>query len=969
MGGPVSSPVFIGREAELTTLAAELDTVEAGEGSAVLIAGESGIGKSRLVTELGTAARERGFTVLTGECLELAEGELPFAALIGALRSLPDLDVSGTVLAGQGEEEGAQARVFERLLEVLVDLARRAPLLFVVEDLHWADRSTRDFIAFLVRNLRRERLMLLATYRSDELQRRHPARPFVLELERSGQARRIDLGPFGEAELALQLGAITGATPDPELVGHLLARSEGNPFFAEELVAASLSPGAALPDSLRDAMLLRVEALPERAQSLLRIAAIGGRTVEHSLLSVVSGLDEAELDEGLREAISGNTLVQAPGAAGYSFRHALLREAVHEDLLPGERRTLHLALAEALSERPELGSGPAAVAAEIAHHWYEAHELPAALRSSIEAGVAAERIHAIAEAGIHFQRALAIWEAGEPEAGELPLSRVEVMRRAAEAENLAGDPARATALARAALELIDADGDPVTAGLVQERIGRFVWSEGRGEDSLAEYLRAAELMPEDPPSAERALVLASVGQVLMLLNRFEESTAPCEEALAIARQVDAPGIEAHALNTLTAIHSSGGEYQRGVEAAATARRIALGLDLVVEVGRGYVNGSDALDQAGRIDDAIALAEEGIEVCERLGARRSFGDFLAAEITNRQLRSGRWSEAERAMAEIEERRPSGIVEGQVSLQLAQLAADRGDLEEASRQAARARDVVVRSGGAMWLAPLYVAEATISLWRGEPEAAASAIDECLALVEGADPPFFTSALYEVGTRAAADTAERTTDEAVRGSCLGRASELLARLDAGLAAIPGTAPPQALAARASCHGELCRISGDDAAGAWQEAGALWRDRGDGYRAAYAAWREAEAILPTGGERRHLADLVGRALETARTLGARPLAAELEALARRGRLEPAVDGTAPDGGAPVDALAAFELTAREVEVLALLADGRTNPEIAAELFISQKTASVHVSNILRKLDVRNRGEATALAHRLGLG
>jgi DNA-binding CsgD family transcriptional regulator/tetratricopeptide (TPR) repeat protein len=992
MSGPVSSPVFVGRETALATLATGLDAAEAGHGSAVLVAGESGIGKSRLVAELGSRARERGFTVLTGECIELAEGDLPFAALVGALRSLwresdgdarailgerseelsrllPELGSGDPTAMEEGEEAGAQARLFERLLGVFTALARETPSLVVIEDLHWADRSTRDFIAFLVRNFRRERLLLLATYRSDELHRRHPVRPFVLELERSGQATRVDLEPFDAGELAQQLTAITGTVPDAGSVERLLVRTDGNPFFAEELVAASLAPEAALPDSLRDALMLRVEALSDRAQSLLRIAAVGGRTVDHSLLALISPLGEVELNQGLREAISGYVLVQEPGTAGFSFRHALLREAVYEDLLPGERRALHVALAEVLSGHPELAGGPAAGAAEIAHHWYQAHELPAALRTSIEAGLAAERIHATAEAGIHYQRALEIWEAGEAAAGQLPLSRVEVLGRAAEAENLAGDPARATALARAALESIDLERDPVAAALLQERIGRYVWTEGRGEDALAEYLRAAELMPADPPSAERALVLASVGQVLMLLNRFEESTAPCEEALEIARQVDAPGIEAHALNTITATFSSRGEYERGAEAAATARRIALGLGLVVEVGRGYVNGSDALDQAGRVEEAIDLAKEGIEVCGGLGADRSFGDFLRAEITSRQMRSGHWAEAESAMAEIEERRPSGIVEGQISMQLAQLLADRGSLEEASRQAARARSIVVRSGGAMWLAPLHVAEATISLWRGEPVAAAAGIDECLALVEGADSPFFTAGLYEMGTRAAADIGERTADRALRLSQSEVARGLLARLDAHLAAIAGTPPPQALATRASCVGEICRLSGEDAAGAWRDAGALWRVQGDPYRVAYAAWREAEAVLLGGGGSREAGARVGEALEIARGLGAGPLATELEALARRGRLELTVDGAAEERQGPEAALEGFDLTPREVEVLALLADGRTNPEIAAELFISQKTASVHVSNILRKIEVRNRGEATAFAHRLGLG
>jgi DNA-binding CsgD family transcriptional regulator len=992
MSAPVSSPIFVGRGAALTTLAAGLDSATAGNGSTVLIAGESGIGKSRLVTELSSRARERGFTVLTGECLELAEGELPYAPLIGAMRSLlrergtedaaevlgdqsgelsrllPELRSGSGAPAGALEVEGAQARLFEQLLGALSRLGREDPVLLVIEDLHWADRSTRDFIAFLVRNARRERLALVATYRSDELHRRHPLRPFVLELERSGQATRVDLEPFDGTELKEQLTAIAGVVPDPELVERLLARSDGNPFFAEELLAASGSPGGALPESLRDALMLRVDSLSGRAQSLVRIAAVAGRTIDHSLLAAVPSLAEEDLNDGLREAISAYVLIHDPSSTDYSFRHALLREAVYEDLLPGERGGLHVALAEALAEHPQYGSSPAATAAEIAHHLHEAHELPAALRASIEAGLAAEDVRALAEASLHFQRALEIWDVAAGADPEPPLSRLEVTRRAAEAENLAGDAARASALARAALALVDPDRDPVTAALIQERIGRYMWTEGRGEESVAEYRRAVELMASEPPSVEGALVLAAFGQVLMLCNRFAECLPPCEEAVAIARQVDAQSIEAHALNTLAATYCDRGEPERGVEATIESREIASRLGLVEEIGRSYVNGSDALDQAGRVEQSIALAREGIERCEELGAGRGFGDFLRAEIATRQIRSGCWAEAERALLEIAESRPSGIVEGQVELLLAQLRADQGRFEEAERHAGRAREIVVHSGGPMWLAPLYMAETTISLWRGEPDVAAAAIDRCLALIEGAETSFYTAGLYEIGTRAAGEIGERTRDAAGRDGQLAKGRALLARLDAVLEAIPGERTPTTLASRATCAAELTRLSGEDGPAAWRQAQALWQERGDSYRAAYAGWRGAEAALTGSGERGKAEGLAGEALALARELGAVPLASELEALGRRGRLELGGAARSGDGGSKTE-LDELELTPREVEVLARLADGKTNPEIGAELFISQKTASVHVSHILAKLGVRNRAEASAVAHRLGVG
>jgi DNA-binding CsgD family transcriptional regulator len=990
MSAPVSSPVFVGREASLAILGAALDDAAAGDGSTVLVAGESGIGKSRLVAELSVRARERGFTVLTGECLELAEGELPYAALIGALRSLlrerpsedagevlgdrsgelarllPELRPAGGPAGGAFDVEGAQARLFEQLLGTLSRLGSEAPVLLVIEDLHWADRSTRDFIAFLVRNARRERLALVATYRSDELHRRHPLRPFVLELERSGQATRVDLGPFDDGELREQLTAIAGVAPGPELLERLRERSDGNPFFAEELLAASAGPGGALPESLRDALLLRVESLSEQSQSLLRIAAVAGRTIDHSLLVAVTSLGEEQLNAALREAISGYVLIHDPNSTGYSFRHALLREAVYGDLLPGERRSLHVALAEALEAHPEYGSSPAATAAEIAHHWHEAHDLPQALRASIEAGLGAERIRALAEASLHFQRALEVWDVAAGSGEEPALGRIEVMRRAAEAEGLAGDAARATALARAALEMVDPDRDPVTAALIQERIGRYMWIEGRGEESLPENRRAVELIPADPPSAERALVLAALGQMLMLCNRFDECLPPCEEALAIAREVDAESIEAHALNTVAATYCHRGEPGRGVEATSEAREIANRLGLIEEIGRSYANGGDALDQAGRVEEAIALAQEGIERCQELGAGRGFGGFLRGEIAFRYLRSGRWAEADSLVLSIAEARPSGVVEGQVNLILAQLRADQGRLEEAVGHARRAREIVVYSGGGMWLAPLCVAEATIHLWEGEPEVAAAGIDRCLGLIEDAETSFYTACLYEFGARAVAEIGERTADERTREAQLTKGRALLARLDSVLGGTAGTPPPAALASRAACAAELTRLSGEDGVGAWLGAQALWQEVGDSYRAAYAGWRAAEATLAGEGKHSDAEDLAGKALGTALELGATPLASELESLGRRARLELSVEEH--PGDAPTE-LAEFDLTPRELEVLARLAEGMTNPEIAAELFISQKTASVHVSHILAKLGVGNRAKAAALAHRLGVG
>ncbi len=986
MAGPVSSPEFIGREQELATLEAVLSSAESGEGAFALIAGESGVGKSRLTNELSGRARARGMSVLVGECLELAEGELPYAPLVGALRSLlresgeegmqrlvssahselerllPELATEGPKREQQ-DNAGAQARLFEQLLTAIANVARQCPLLLVIEDLHWADRSTRDFIAFLVRNARREPIALLLTYRSDELHRRHPAKRFVADLERIGGALRIHLRPFSREELTQQVTAIVGGLPAPELVGGLLERSDGNPFFVEELLAVS-GGGAALPASLRDALLLRMEVLPPVSRSLLQVAAVAGRTVDHELLGAVTALTEEELNDGLRTAVEHHLLAHDSASMGYSFRHALLREAVYDDLLPGERRALHISVARALTGNPELNGGGAA-AAELAHHWFAAHELQEALPCSISAGVAAEATRAMAEAIVHYGRALEIWDAVAPEdESELPLSRREVLHRAAEAEHLAGEPDRAIGLARLALGLIDERTDPVGAALAHERLGRYVWQAGRDQEALLVYRRAVELMPSEPPSEQRAFVLAAEGQVLMLCAGIAEAEMRCAEAVAIAGEVRAPAVEAHALNTMVVIHAEHGGFQEAVGAAARARAIATELDLVQEIGRSYVNGSDALDQAGLVEESILLAREGVERVRALGADRGFGDFLRGEISTRLLRLSRWDEAAELLAELMAHSPSGVTEAMCRNHLAQLCAERGEHELATTHHQRAREVLLDAADSQWLADLQKSAATNALWQRRPEDAARAVAECLDAVEQAERLFMTARLYELGARACADQAARSPgDQAECARQMEAAQALLARMDARILATNSRCP-LVLAARIACAAEISRITGVDEVASWSATERSWEQLGDGYLAAYAQWRGAEASF-TDGKRERAQDLARRAFSTASAIGAAPLAQEITAFARRARLElsESTAGTTSDR-----ALERLDLTARELEVLRLLAGGRTNREIATELVISDKTASVHVSHILSKLGVRNRVEAASLAHALGV-
>ncbi len=977
----VSSPVFVGRAEELRTLDGALAAARGGTARTVLVSGESGVGKTRLLTEFSARACAGGARVLTGACIELGEGELPLAPVAGVLRGLGyalDGDALDAVLgparpalahlhpglqgAGDAAPVADQGRLFELLLGTLARLSERAPLIVAVEDLHWADRSTRNLLAFLIRNLRDECLLLVATYRSDELHRRHPLRPFLAAQERARGVERIELDRFGAAELAEQLTAILGAPPERELARRLLERSDGNPFFAEELLAAARTGAEGdLPETVRDALMLRIERLAPAAQSVLSVAAAAGARVRHPLLLAAAGLPEDALDDALRELVTHHALV--PGDDGYAFRHALLREAVYSDLMPGERSRVHAALARALDARPELAAdGDATSAAARAHHWWSAHQLDEALAASVEAGRAAERIGAFPEAQRQYEAALDLWDRVEG-AGALARSdHVDVLRRAAHAAHLSSEYDRAIALAQAAAAELDAARDPVRAALVQERLGRYLWVAGRGDEAGPCYRAAVALLPAEPPSAERARVVAAEGQLLMLRGHWDEATARCREALAVARRAGARAEEGHALNTLGLCLAEAGDRADGEAALRQALAIAGELQQPDDLGRAFCNLGDCIDQAGRIEDAAEVSREGIDACRALGLRGYLG-LLLCERAQRLLRLGRGDEAESLVERAIAARPGGMVEGLAQGTRGLLDEARGDTAAARERFALAREHLGPDASISWTGPLDAGAAELELWDDRPDAARAVVERALARHEGQADAFHVARLLWAGVRAEADIAERARAPAGPAAVRlagERAAVIAGRVDARA----GKPAPEVLLYGALCDAERTRLAAAPDPAAW--APAIERADALGIVAvgAYSRWRQAEAALALG--RRHLAaEPLRAAASAAARLGAQRLQEAVAALARRGRID--LGGVVPEG-ADGGAVERLGLTSREREVLRLVAAGRTNREIGAALYMSPKTASVHVSRILGKLGVRGRVEAATAAQRLGL-
>ena len=1003
MAGGVASPRFVGRSAELGRLEAAFAQVSSGAPVTVCVGGEAGVGKTRLVSEFAARVRQSGGRVLLGGCIELGEGALPFAPIVEALRGLGrELEPDGLdKLVGPGQpmlarllpELGqvpaeprsvgltagpwAQARLFDAVLALLERLAGRSPTVLVVEDLHWADRSTLDLLAFLVHNLQAGALLLVLTYRSDELHRRHPLQPLLAGLDRSGRAERLEVDRFDLADLADLLTGILGAAPDDGLLERIYDRSQGNAFFAEELVAAGQQDdGRGLPPRLENVVLTRIQVLPDDTQAVLRIAAAASRPVEHGLLAVVAQLPEAELLGALRAAVAHQVLVPDAVSETYAFRHALTEEALYGQLLPGERARLHAAFARAISEQPDLvGSNPAAKLARLAYHWVRAHDPVHALPATIQAGLQAQAAYAFADAQQHFETALELWDQVPDAAEHAALSRAKVQRHAAESAYTAGDPVRAIALTRAALAQVDPGDDPVQAGLLHGRLGGYLAATG-GQGAMAEYEQAVALVPPAPPLVERAEVLAEFGQALMIQARYRDSRALCEEAIAIASQVDAPVEESHARRALGVDLAFLGDLEGGIEQLRAACRIAEAVAKVDDLARALTSLAGLLETFGRLEEATTVALEGAEMASRQGLARWHGPFLAASAARSLLALGRWAQAEAMLRQAMSRLAPELAATHVYIHTiyAQLDLGRGLADSAAAHLALAHDASAQTATQAWLAgPLAARTAELALLEGRPADASTAVAEGLKLLGLL--PHLAASLYTLGLRAAADRAElararRTEEEELEARAVGHelVAQQRARAPAG-AANPAAAPsPRVEAEALTGEAELARLDGRTDPHLWEVAAKAWERLGEPHPTAYARWRQAEAQLLGGLARELVEPSLRAAYATARELGAAPLRAEIEALARRGRLNLSTSTATSPEPKPPSPLDGLGLTAREQEVLALVALGRTNSQIAETLFISPKTATVHVSNILGKLGVRNRVEAATVAHRLGI-
>jgi DNA-binding CsgD family transcriptional regulator/tetratricopeptide (TPR) repeat protein len=959
---------FVGREHERKRLADAVAQARAGRSRVVVIAGEAGVGKTALVEHVAAGAEAAGAVVLAGACVDLGSEGLPLVPFTSALRRLvrqvgrsalaellPGTDLARFVPEIADPEvapSGDQTRLGQLFITLLDRLAAENPVLLVVDDLHWSDQSTRDLLGVLARGLAGSRVLILVTVRTDDLQRGHPARAFLADLQRLRWVERMDLGRLSRPEVAELVAGILGDRAPAATVDRIFARSEGNAFFAEELLRAEAT-GSGPAASLRDLLLSRIERLPEPSQRVVRVAAVGGRRVSHHLLAAAAGMADEALLRGLRGAVDGHIL--EADATGYVFRHELVREAVVDDLLPGERMALHHAYARALDAAPELVP-PERAAVELVHHWCGAAELAKALPALLRAARAAGDLNAYAEQHQLLRRALDLWsqipDAATAAAGE-NLTHGDVVAAAAEAAYRAGDQRRALELVDRALADAGEQADPDRVALLLARRGRLLI--GLGQDALG-TLRDAERLAAAAGPAARAAVLDVLGVAHIHDGAAMEACRASAEAARLAAEVGDDELQVAARLTSGMAMANLGRYEHGLAELEQARVLADRGRQPTGLTRAYVSLSYLLWAIGRYPDAIRVATTGAEVARRAGLIRSLGGHLAANLAASLFAVGRWEDADREVARGLDPDPPGIYGAGTRFVAAELALARGEVSRAQQQVAVARGALRdRYALAEGAQPLARLTAEIAL-------RANRVDEARQAVVGAlgahrwrgDAAHAWSLLT---TAAAVETHART--RGTPGSD-GESDDWLGVLSEVAASLPTDAPPWR-AARLQFDAELA--SADAPSPAWGEVAAAWDQAGVVHRAAQARLRAAEAAL-AGRQRARAREWLTAAAEQADRLGALPLAADARRVARGAGIE---IGGAPAGRSGRDP-DLRGLTQRETEVLRLVADGCSNRQIAARLFISEKTAGAHVSRILAKLRVPGRGAAAAAAYRLGL-
>jgi DNA-binding CsgD family transcriptional regulator/tetratricopeptide (TPR) repeat protein len=981
---------FVGREGELSRLLSAVG----GDARLVLVTGDAGVGKTRFVTEGMRRVAAGGTVVAWGGCLPMRE-TLPLLPLVDALGELNRMD-RGAVLESAlevapryvrvevarllpelgpetveaaGPETGQRDRLFAAIADLFGGVARRRRIVLVVEDVHWADAATLDCLTFLTRARRDPAVPVVVTCRSDEA----PLEPHVVDwLARSrerGGVVQVGLGPLSRDEVAEHVAVISGSPAPAAAVDELYARAEGNPFFTEQLVAAAsaeggLAAGVGLPARLAELLVTRAARCSGVARTVLSTLAVAGRPLGEELIGAVSGLVADDVRSGLRELTAARLLADAAAAGEQRPRHALLAEAVAADLLPGEKTSLHERLAEALRV-----AGDDAFVAEVAGHWaaagHAAEELPARVR----AAEAAERVFGYADAAIHWQRAIELYE-HVPDAAQLvAIDLPRLYLRGIDALDVAGEWPRQRQLADEAFRRFADHPDQAIAASVHLRHASEAGWNGSPSTARSAFEQALSLFERLPPSVEQAKAWLSYGVFMFHMEgRGDARRVAYTRALAVAEAVGATGVAASVQMSLAHEAFLRGEVAEGFAIVERARALAEasgdGVALVEVAGLE----SDSLVKLGRFDEAAEAGLRAMRYARESGRHMSYVNLTVGNAAIALLARGRTAEAAQLIDPLTDE-PASQDRYPLHGERAEIDLLRGRVEFAATRLQQIKVVTGGIGSVDNAREIAQRAAEVAVWAGRPAEGLVEVRDVLARLHSTDWTIQCGWLLAVGMRACADLAEQgraNRDESATQAALAAADELAVWVDRRNGAPFMDHPYVATipAERATWNAERSRLSGMSDPGAWQAVADAWTALRFPHRAAYAGWRYAESRLLAGEPP---ASVAGTLREAAAAAAAHvPLQTAIHALADRARIP--IDTAASAPAEPPADTTPYGLTERELLVLRLLAAGRSNSEIGAELFISRKTASVHVSNILRKLSVSNRAQAAALAERAGL-
>lgn len=959
-----------------------------------MLSGDAGVGKTRLLTMLRERAEDSGWRVLVGHCVSFDNSDvpyLPFREVLGQLMTespalaepLADqhAGVSGLLPSGRHEpadrtgavDKVARGDVFEAVHALFQSLASLGPVLLIIEDVHWADPSTRELLSFLFTRQFTQPVSIVSSYRSDDLHRRHPLRAMAAEWARLPSVDRIQLHPLQDADVRTLVQELRGAPMRESEMQAIVERAEGNAFYAEELVVAAELGGRSLPDTLADLLLVRLDQLDADTRSVVRAASAAGRRVTHDLLARVVDLDATALDDALRSAVEASVLVPV-ARTSYAFRHALLSEAVYDDLLPGERVRLHVRYTSALQQAIALGA-----AAELARHARAAHDPVTALLASVQAGDEAMAVGGPDEAAGHYEAALELLadrpaaapsadmasKTAAPDAGGVDM--VELAVKAAEAMIAAGRPHRAAALIQDLVDQLPEDASSIDRGQLLHALADASLLIDGFVNPLKVTTEALRVIAAEPNTPLYARVLNAHARANADRRRDEDAVRWATEALALARQLGLRDVVASATTTIARLNERAGDPTTSISAFEDVVQQARESGDVTAELRGLHHLAGVNYELGHLQEALSIYTTGMRRASQIGrpwtpygleARVLAG--ITAYIT------GNWPQGYQ-LVDVTGQSPPASADAMLGAVRLQIAAGRGDTAALAlipeiRQSWE-RDGMIAVIASCASIDLYgdsgnlaAARATHSdavttlgrIWQGQRFLAQVRLS---ALMLGQLARHASS----VGT---AQRAELSQEGSQLAGAATDAMAASARLNRPVG-IEGHAWMSRVTAE---HLHLEWLIGRDPPAyeslveAWQGAIEKFRQFGHAYETARSQARLG-AVLRAGGQATQARLVIDESRQTATRLGAKALLVELRELGSK---------RAPDQ--PKGSRVSEPLTPREQEILAIVAQGRSNNEIARQLFISAKTVSVHVSNILAKLDASGRTEAAALARKQGL-